>query len=176
MPLMTEIDNVYIADNARVIGRVRMGAGSSIWFATTVRADVADITIGKRVNIQDASVLHCDHGQPQVIEDDVSIGHGAVVHGLRVGAGSLIGMGARVMGGVKIGKGCLVAAGAVVPPGTEVPDGHLVVGVPGKVARPLRTQEKEYLAWLPEHYRKLATSYVAEPDNPARQLWQGNPD
>src|ERR1051325_5484985 len=113
----------FLAHNAALTGEIIIGSQTSFWFNAVVRGDVAPITIGQRVNVQDCAVIHCDTDVPNVIEDDVTIGHSAIVHGMFVGQGSLIGMGATLLGRTKIGRGCLVAAGAVVPPGLEVPDG-----------------------------------------------------
>ena len=137
--------DVYLADTARVTGAVRMGPGVNVWYGAAIRGDVADITIGAGSNVQDNATVHCDSGKPNVIGANVSIGHNAVVHGRSVGDGTLIGMGAIVMGETVIGAGCLIAAGALVPPGLEVPDGHLVMGVPGRVVRPVSDEEREYL-------------------------------
>jgi carbonic anhydrase/acetyltransferase-like protein (isoleucine patch superfamily) len=150
----------YHAHNSTVVGDVTVGAQSSFWFNAVVRGDVAPVIIGKRVNVQDNSTVHCDTGVPNVIEDDVVIGHNAVVHGQFVGRGSLIGMGATVLSRSKIGSECLIAAGCVVPPGLEVPDRMLVVGVPGKVARPLREEDLKYIRWLTMHYVELAEKYL----------------
>ena len=152
--------NWFLAHNATLTGDLTIGELASFWFNTVVRGDVAAITIGRRVNVQDNAVVHCDSGVPNVIEDDVTIGHGAIVHGMFVGQGSLIGMGATLLGRTKIGRGCLVAAGAVVPPGLEVPDGMAVMGVPGKIVRPVKEQEREYMRWLTGHYVDLARKYV----------------
>ncbi|MFT3786609.1 MAG: gamma carbonic anhydrase family protein [Tepidisphaeraceae bacterium] len=154
--------NYFVAPSAVVVGDVTIAEHASFWFGAVVRGDVAPVVIGQRVNVQDNAVVHCDSGVPNVIEDDVVIGHGAIVHGAHIGAGSLIGMGATVLGKSKIGKGCLIAAGAVVSPGMEVPDGHVVMGVPGKVVRPTRDEEKKYMAWLASHYVELATKYADE--------------
>src|SRR5438874_11526501 len=153
--------NVFFAYNATVVGEVTVGELSSFWFNAVVRGDVAPVTIGRRVNVQDAAVIHCDSGVPNVIEDDVTIGHAAVVHGMFVGAGSLIGMSATLLGRTKIGRECLIAAGAVVPPGLEVPDRMAVIGVPGKILRPVREEELKYMRWLVPHYVELAERYVA---------------
>ncbi len=150
----------FQACNATITGEVTIGELSSFWFNAVVRGDVAPITIGRRVNVQDSCVIHCDSGVPNVIEDDVTIGHGAIVHGTFVGAGSLIGMGATLLGRTRIGRGCLVAAGAVVPPGLEVPDGMAVIGVPGKIVRPVREEEIAYMRSLTEHYVRLAQKHV----------------
>src|SRR4051812_32829513 len=109
---------VYLAHTALVTG----DADTSLWFNTVIRGDVAPITIGRRVNVQDGVIIHCDTGIPNAIGDDVSIGHGAIVHGASVGAGTLIGMHATLLGRTQIGSECLIAAGAVVPPGLVVPD------------------------------------------------------
>ena len=161
MPLFTESPGGYfVAHNATIVGDVEIGALASFWFNAVVRGDVAPVSIGRRVNVQDGVVVHCDTDVPNVIEDDVTIGHGAIVHGAFVGRGSLIGMGATLLGRTRIGSECLVAAGAVVPPGLEVPDRMLVIGVPAKVARPVREKDLEYMRWLTGHYVELARQYV----------------
>jgi len=161
MDLITRTSrNFFLAHNATVTGEVEVGELTSFWFNAVVRGDVAKITIGRGVNVQDAAVIHCDTGIPNIIEDDVTIGHGAVVHGMFVGNGSLIGMGATLLGRTKFGRNCLVAAGAVVPPGLEVPDRMVVMGVPGKIVRAVNEKELEYMRWLGPHYVELAERYV----------------
>jgi carbonic anhydrase/acetyltransferase-like protein (isoleucine patch superfamily) len=161
MPLFTETrEGYFVAHNATIVGDVAIGALSSFWFNAVVRGDVAPVTIGRRVNVQDGVVVHCDTDVPNVIEDDVTIGHGAIVHGAFVGRGSLIGMGSTLLGRTRIGSECLVAAGAVVPPGLDVPDRMLVMGVPGKVVRPVTERDLEYMKWLTSHYVDLARQYV----------------
>ena len=165
MPLFTRTPgNYFVSHNATIVGEVSVGELSSFWFNAVVRGDVAPVTIGKRVNVQDGCCIHCDTGVPNVIEDDVTIGHGAVVHGTFVGKGSLIGMGSVVLSRSKIGKECLIAAGAVVPPDLVVPDRMLVVGVPGKIVRPLSDKDFEYMRWLTGHYVELAERYVKGED------------
>src|SRR5205814_8614898 len=107
----------FVAHNATIVGEVSIGELSSFWFNAVVRGDVAPVTIGRRVNVQDGVVVHCDTDVPNVIEDDVTIGHGAIVHGMFVGRGSLVGMGSTLLSRTKIGRECPIAAGAVVPPG-----------------------------------------------------------
>ena len=161
MPLFTRhADGSFRADTSRVVGDVTVGADASFWFGAVVRGDVAQVRIGSKVNVQDNAVVHCDSGVPNVIEDDVVIGHGAVVHGMFVGEGSLIGMSATVLGKSKIGRECLIAAGAVVPPGLDVPDRMVVMGVPGKIVRPVKPEELQYMRWLRDHYVELAKKYV----------------
>jgi len=162
MPLFTQTSrNYFLAHNATLTGEIIIAEHASFWFNAVVRGDVAPITIGKRVNVQDGAIIHCDSGVPNVIEEDVTIGHAAVVHGAVVGAGSLIGMHATLLGRTKIGRECLIAAGAVVPPGLEVPDRMVVMGVPGRIVRAVSEEELEYMRWLVPHYVKLAERYVA---------------
>jgi len=165
MPRFTRTaGNWFLADNAAVCGDVTLGELCSVWFTAVVRGDVAPIVLGRRVNVQDGSVIHCDSGEPNVIGDDVTIGHRAVVHGSSVGSGTLIGMGSVVLGKTRIGRECLIAAGAVVPPGLVVPDRSLVVGVPGKVVREVSDRDLTYMRWLTTHYVELAERYTVEED------------
>src|SRR5690242_8259441 len=109
MPLFTRLaSGAFVAHNATVVGAVALGEAASVWFNAVIRGDVAAVTIGRRVNVQDGACVHCDTGFPNVIEDDVTIGHGAIVHGTFVGRGALIGMGATVLGKTRIGRECLV--------------------------------------------------------------------
>lgn len=148
----------YVADNAAIIGDVEIGNDCSIWFGTVVRGDVNFIRIGSRTNIQDNCVIHVTHGShPTVIAEEVTIGHGAILHGCKIRRGALIGMGARVLDGAVIGENALVSAGALVPEGMRVPPRTLVVGVPAKVKRPLTEEE---VARLEQSWR----SYVEYKD------------
>ena len=162
MQLMTRTPrNYFLMHNATIAGDVTIGEQSSFWFNAVVRGDVAKVVIGRRVNVQDNAVIHCDTGVPNIIEDDVVIGHSAIVHGKFVGRGSLIGMAATLLSRTQIGAECLIAAGAVVAPDTVVPDRHMVVGVPGKVIRPLREEDLAYMRWLTGHYVELAQKYIS---------------
>lgn len=152
---------VYLAHNATVVGDVEIAADASVWFNAVIRGDVAKVTIGARSNVQDGAIIHCDSGVPNVIEEDVVIGHAAVVHGVRVGASTLVGMSATLLGRSNIGRECLIGAGAVVAPGSVIPDRSLVMGVPGKVVRQVGEKDLEYMRWLSQHYVALATKYVA---------------
>ena len=151
----------YLAHGSTVTGDVQLGAESSVWFAAVIRGDVAPVVIGERVNVQDGSVIHCDAGYPNTIEADVTIANRAVVHGERVGRGSLVGIGAVLLGHTIIGEECLIAAGAVVPPGMNVPDRMLVMGVTGRIVRPVNEKEIEYLRWLSRRYVELVRKYQA---------------
>jgi carbonic anhydrase/acetyltransferase-like protein (isoleucine patch superfamily) len=145
--------DAWIAPGAVVIGRVTIGARSSVWYGCVVRADEEYVRIGADVNVQDLSCLHADPGEPCILEDQVSLGHKAMVHGAHIETGALVGIGAVVLGGARVGAGALVAAGALVPPGGFVPPRTLVAGVPARVVRALTEAEHERL----EH---TWTSYV----------------
>jgi carbonic anhydrase/acetyltransferase-like protein (isoleucine patch superfamily) len=161
MPLFTRHpDGSFRAHNATIVGDVAAGEDSSFWFSAVVRGDVAPVTIGRRSNVQDCAVVHCDTDVPNVIGDDVVIGHGAIVHGKFVGNGSLIGMGATLLSRTVVGNECLIAAGAVVPPDLVVPDRMVVMGVPGKIVRQVSEKDLEYMRWLRGHYVQLAERYV----------------
>jgi carbonic anhydrase/acetyltransferase-like protein (isoleucine patch superfamily) len=150
----------FLSHNCTIAGDVQIAELASFWFNTVVRGDVASVSIGRRTNVQDGAVVHCDSGFPNVIEDEVVIGHRAVVHGQFVGHGSLIGMGAVLLSRSRIGRECLVAAGAVVPPDLVVPDRMVVMGVPGKIVRPIKDDELQYIRWLVPHYIELAEKYA----------------
>lgn len=127
----------WVADTARVIGRVRLDAGASVWFGATLRGDNELIWIGERSNVQDGAVLHTDPGFALTLGREVTIGHQAMLHGCTVGDGTLIGIQAIVLNGARIGRNCLIAAGALVTEGKEIPDGSVVMGTPGKIVRQL---------------------------------------
>lgn len=131
----------WLAPNASVIGRVRVAADANVWFGAVMRGDIAEIVLGARSNLQDNAVIHTEAGNPTIIGDDVSIGHGAIVHGCVVEDGCLIGMNATVLNGAVIGANSLVAAGALVLEGTVIPPRSLVAGVPAKVRRELTDDE-----------------------------------
>ena len=133
-----------MAPTAVVVGDVEIGPDSSVWYGTVVRGDVHQVRIGARTNLQDLCVLHVTRGRYATrVGDEVTVGHRAVVHGCTVEEGALIGIGAIVLDGAHIGPEALIGAGALVPPGMEVPEGSLVVGVPGRVVRPLTAEERK---------------------------------
>ncbi|GLK80677.1 gamma carbonic anhydrase family protein [Methylopila turkensis] len=127
----------FVAENAIVVGDVALGEDASVWFSAVLRGDNERITIGARSNVQDGCILHTDPGFPLDIGPDCTLGHGAVVHGCTIGAGSLVGMGATILNGAKIGKSCLVGANALVTEGKEFPDFSLIVGSPAKAVKTL---------------------------------------
>jgi carbonic anhydrase/acetyltransferase-like protein (isoleucine patch superfamily) len=145
-------DTAWVAPNATLIGRVTLADRASIYYGTVLRADVAEITIGARSNLQDNVTVHCDRGVPTTVGEGVSVGHAAVLHGCTIEDDCLIGMSATVLNGAVIGRGSLVAAGAVVLEGTIVPPGSLVAGVPAKVRRELTAEERTGLRENGERY------------------------
>lgn len=153
--------DVFIASTAYVGGAVTLGDESTVMHHVVIRGDVSHIRIGQRVNVQDGSVIHTTSGVDLDIEDDVSIGHRAIVHCRRIGARSLIGMGSIVLDGCTIGSRCIIGAGAVVPPNTDVPDGKVVMGVPGRIVRDIRESDHAYLDYVVENYRKLGRRHEA---------------
>ena len=151
-------DSVWLAPNCTVVGEVTLGEESTVWFGAVIRGDVASITIGSRVNIQDGAVIHATFGKSfTVLEDRVSIGHNAIVHGAHICEGALIGMSSVVMDNVVVGAGAVVAAGAVVLEGTQIPPGILYAGVPAK-------QRGEVRADLADHLSATADRYVEYAD------------
>ena len=157
---MQSIQGFYIAPGAVVTGDVVLEAGVNIWFSCVVRGDLAKVTLGPRVNIQDGCVLHTDYDAPLDLEEGVVVGHGAVVHGRRVGKNSLIGIGARLLSGCEIGEDCLIAAGSLVTEGRRIPPRSVVMGMPGKVVREIRPEELERTHSICAHYLEMAQRYA----------------
>ena len=149
----------WVADSATVLGRVTMGENSSVWYGAVLRGDNDHITLGDRVNIQDGSVLHTDHGYPMVLGNDVSVGHQVRLHGCTIGEGSLIGIQAIVLNGAKIGRNCLVGAGSVVTEGKEFPDNSLILGSPAKVVKALSPEQAARVRSAAEHYVEKAAHH-----------------
>ncbi|HEV7857993.1 MAG TPA: gamma carbonic anhydrase family protein [Pyrinomonadaceae bacterium] len=147
----------FIEESAQIIGDVIIGAESSVWFNAVVRGDVFHIRIGNRTNIQDGTVVHVSNGtHATILEDEVTVGHNATLHGCYVERGSLVGIGAILMDGVRIGAQSLVAAGSLVSPGTQVPPRSLLMGQPARVKRQLTDEEVANL----EHYWKNYIEYT----------------
>jgi carbonic anhydrase/acetyltransferase-like protein (isoleucine patch superfamily) len=157
---MQAIQDFYVADNAVIRGDVVLTAGVNVWFGTVIRADLSRIMLGPRVNLQDGCILHSDTDCPQDIEEGVVVGHGAILHGRRIGRHTLVGIGARLLGGCEIGEECLIAAGAVVTEGRRIPPRSVVMGVPAKVVRPISAEEVERTRSICAHYLELAQRYA----------------
>jgi carbonic anhydrase/acetyltransferase-like protein (isoleucine patch superfamily) len=134
---MLAVGDAFVASTASVLGAVSLGREANVWFGAVVRGDDAPLSVGARTNLQDRVVMHADTGIPNDVGEDVTVGHGAILHGARVERWALIGMGAVLLGRSVVGEGAIVGAGAVVTEGTVVPAYALVLGVPGKVVRTL---------------------------------------
>jgi len=151
--------SVFIAPGAVVTGEVRLGAQSSVWYHAVLRGDTDAITIGPRSNVQDGAVIHVDAGMPCLIGAGVTIGHRAVVHGAIVEDDVLIGIGAIVLSGARIGHDCIIGAGSLVTGRSVIPPRSMVLGVPGRVVRPLTDDEVHSIRTAAEHYVKYSEEY-----------------
>lgn len=152
---------VWIAPDAQVIGRVHIGRDVGIWFGAALRGDNEPIRIGDRSNVQEGVIMHVDPGFPLTVGEDVTIGHGAIVHGCTIGDGSLVGMGATVLNGARIGRGCLIGANALVTEGKEFPEFSLIVGAPARAVRTLDAASVEGLRQGALRYVGNARRYAA---------------
>jgi len=152
-------DDAYVAPSADVIGSVRLGARSSLWFQVVLRGDNDWIEIGADSNVQDGSVIHTDRGVPTRLGERVTVGHVALLHCCTVGDDSLIANGARVLDRVVIGRHCLIAAGALIPPDRTIPDGSVVMGSPGKIVREVTERDLALIASTARHYAARAAAY-----------------
>jgi gamma-carbonic anhydrase len=155
--------SAYIDEAATVIGDVEIGEDSSVWPGVVIRGDVHYIRIGARTNIQDGSVLHVMRDEhPLILGDNVTIGHGVVLHGCAIESRCLIGMGSIILNGAKIGTGSIVAAGTLVTEGTIVPPGSLFMGHPGKLKRALTDADQKGIDGYAERYVEYKKTYLAE--------------
>ena len=154
--------DAFVHEAAVVIGRVTLGARSSVWPHAVIRGDIERVDVGCDTNVQDGAVLHADPGMPCLVGDRVTIGHRATVHGCTVGDECLIGIGATVRNGAVVGAQSIVGAHALVPEGMKIPEGVLVVGVPAKVRRELTDEEKAGLAAQAQRYVANAARHAAE--------------
>ena len=153
---------VWVAPDANVIGRVILRARASVWFCATLRGDNETIEIGAGSNIQENCVLHTDMGYPLTVGRDCTIGHKAMLHGCTIGDNTLVGMGATVLNGARIGSNCLIGAGALVTEGKEIPDNSLVMGSPGKVVRTLDDRAIQMLEMSALHYQQKMRRFRSE--------------
>jgi carbonic anhydrase/acetyltransferase-like protein (isoleucine patch superfamily) len=157
---MRAIGDYYVAPDAAVTGDVVLSAGVNLWFGTVVRGDLARITLGPRVNIQDGCVVHTDYDQPQTIEEGVVVGHRAVLHGSFIGRDTLIGIGALLLTGCEIGPECLIAAGSLVTEKRRIPPRSVVMGIPGRVVREVTDDDLRRTHAISAHYLELAQRYA----------------
>ena len=146
----------YIAPGAVVLGDVALGRNSSVWYNAVIRGDLAPVRIGEETNIQDLTMVHVDEDVPCVIGNRVGVGHRAILHGCTIEDGCLIGMGAILLNGVRVGTGSVIGAGAVLPEGLEVPPRSVVLGVPGRIVRPVDDELAERVNQNWQHYVRLA--------------------
>jgi carbonic anhydrase/acetyltransferase-like protein (isoleucine patch superfamily) len=153
---------VWVAADAVLVGDVVLGDDVSVWYGAVLRADINFIRIGARTNIQDGVVVHVD--EPTVVGEEVTVGHGAVLHGCTIGDGALIGMGATVLNKAEVGERAVVAAGAVVPPGMRVPPRTVVAGVPAKVRHQVAEEELARIERGVRNYLELKGRYMASDD------------
>jgi carbonic anhydrase/acetyltransferase-like protein (isoleucine patch superfamily) len=162
----------FVAETATIIGDVEVGPGSSVWYGCVIRGDVNRIRIGANTNIQDGTVVHCNHdpagdyretggGMPTSIGDDVTIGHMALIHACTLESGCFIGMRAVIMDEATVRGGAMIAAGALVTPGKVVPAGQLWAGTPAKYRRELSEEEVGHMAYLSRLYTRLGEQYLA---------------
>ncbi|MCL5058630.1 MAG: gamma carbonic anhydrase family protein [Actinobacteria bacterium] len=152
-----ELDqSVFLAPGSKIVGRVKIGSRSSVWYNTVVRGDADSVTIGCCTNIQDGCTLHEDPGFPLVLGDGVSVGHNCILHGCRIEDNVLVGMGAVILNGAHIGAGAVIGAGSLVVQGLEIPPGHLAMGLPAKIIRPLGEEEAANFRAMADKYMKRA--------------------
>jgi carbonic anhydrase/acetyltransferase-like protein (isoleucine patch superfamily) len=153
--------SAFIAPSADVLGDVRMGAQSSVWYQSVLRADMEPITIGERSNIQDLSMVHVDEGVPCTVGNDVGVGHRVILHGCTIEDFCLIGMGSVLLNNVVVGTGSVIGAGAVVTEGMKIPPGSLVLGVPAKIIRPVDAALRARIQSTVDHYVALSARHRA---------------
>ena len=160
-------ENTYVDDTAVVIGDVTIGDDCSVWPMVVIRGDVNTIKIGHRSNIQDGCVLHVTHphetmpnGYGLQVGNNVTVGHKVILHGCTVGDDCLIGMGATIMDGAVVHPYTLIGAGSLVSPGKELEGGYLWLGAPARKARPLTTEERDWIDYSTKHYIALKNRYL----------------
>lgn len=163
-------ERVYVDPGAVVIGDVIIDDDGSVWPGAVIRGDMHRIRVGARTSVQDHAVLHITHpsdfnpgGWPLSIGNDVTIGHGACLHGCTIGDRVLVGIGATVLDGAVVEDEVMIAAGALVPPGKTLESGFLYVGSPCRQARPLKDSERQFFGYSAQNYVKLKDQYLAEP-------------
>jgi carbonic anhydrase/acetyltransferase-like protein (isoleucine patch superfamily) len=152
----------WAATTAVLTGDLTFGQDATIWFGCVLRGDDAPLVVGRRTNIQDLTMMHADPGVPNVLGEEVTVGHGCVLHGAVVADRCLIGMGAVLLSGSRIGEESIIAAGAVVREGAEIPPRSLVAGVPGKILRQVRDEEVASILESAEGYVQKARLYLPE--------------
>lgn len=155
-------NNCFIAPSADVIGDVKIGDGSSVWFNAVVRADIAPIRIGKNVSIQDNCMLHVSKDASIEIKDDVAVGHSSTVHSASINSNTIIGMGATLLNNSRIGKNCIIGAGSLVTEGTDIPDNSVAMGIPAKVVKQVTDAHLERIRRNIQEYVELNADYLKD--------------
>jgi carbonic anhydrase/acetyltransferase-like protein (isoleucine patch superfamily) len=155
--------SAFIAPGAVVVGDVKIGARSSVWFGCIIRGDDHSVTIGDDSNLQDGTIIHVSYQtHPTTIGSGVTVGHAARLHGCTLEDGCLVGIGAIVLDGAVVEAGAMVAAGALVPPNKRVPSGEIWAGNPAKLLRVMTEADREFLRWDSKHYVGLGRAYLAK--------------
>ena len=157
-----DVDSVWIADSADLIGDVVLNKDVSVWFNVTMRGDNDTITIGEGTNIQDNTVIHTDEGIKVNIDENVTVGHKVIIHGASIGTNTVVGMGSVVMNHAKIGANCIIGANSLITERKEFPDNSLIMGSPAKVVRELTEEEISVLVFSAKHYIDKSKTYKAE--------------
>jgi len=153
----------FVEASAQLIGDVRVGEDSSVWFNCVIRGDVNHIRIGSSTNVQDGTIIHVASGRfPAIIGDRVTIGHGVILHGCKILGRSLVGIGSIVLDGVTVGEESIIAAGSLVTPGTEVPPRSMVMGSPARVRRQVSEEELEWIDAHWKNYVEYKNSYLSQ--------------
>ena len=158
---MLEGDGHFIADNATIVGTVRLKTNANVWFNAVLRGDTEWIVVGANSNIQDCAVLHADAGIPLHIGDFVTAGHKVMLHGCTIGDNSMIGIGSIILNHAQVGSNSIVGANSLITEGKEYPDGVLIMGSPAKVIRELSEDEIQHNTWSANHYVENAHNFLA---------------
>ena len=151
--------SVFVAKGAQIIGKVTIKENSSVWFNAVIRGDSSTIELGKNTNVQDNAVIHTSRNSKVVVGDNVTIGHGAIVHGCTIGNNVLVGMGSIILDNVIVGDNCIIGAGSLVTQNKIIPEGSLVYGNPAKIVRNLTKEEIEHIIWNANDYVTEAKKY-----------------
>ena len=152
-------ESCFTAENATILGGVKMAENASVWYGAVLRGDGSEIIIGRNSNIQDNAVVHCDRDFPVNIGENVTVGHGAIIHGCTIHNNVMIGMGATVLNGAVIGEGSIIGAGALVREGQIIPENSLVVGMPAKVIKETTEEQRAAILDNANHYAELSEEH-----------------
>ncbi|WP_195989187.1 gamma carbonic anhydrase family protein [Clostridium sp. D53t1_180928_C8] len=152
-------ENTYISESVDIIGKVEVLENANIWFGTRLRGDMNNIIIGRNTNIQENSVVHVDSNSPCIIGNNVTIGHGAIIHGCNIADNVLVGMGSIILNNAKIGNNTIIGAGSLITQGKEFPGGVLILGNPAKIVRELTKAEIESIQYSADNYVRLSKKY-----------------